>query len=53
VQRVPATSDSALTSSMVSISPVDGQLAQSMVPEVPEPLVRKPAPSAAAVIMMD
>ena len=42
---VPATSDSALTSSMTSISPTEGQLEQVMVPDVPAPLARKPAPS--------
>ena len=43
--KVPETSDSALTSSMMSTSPVDGQFEQSMVPDVPAPLERKPAPS--------
>ena len=42
---VPECSDSALTSSMTSISPVDGQFEQSIVPEVPAPLLRNPAPS--------
>jgi len=30
---------------MMSISPVEGQFEQSMVPDVPAPLDRKPAPS--------
>ncbi len=42
---VPECSDSALTSSMMSISPVDGQFEQFMVPDVPAPLARNPAPS--------
>ena len=42
---VPECSDSALTSSMTSISPVDGQLEQVIVPDVPAPLARNPAPS--------
>ena len=43
--RVPATSLSPLTSSMMSISPMPGQFEQVFVPEVPAPLDRKPAPS--------
>ena len=42
---VPECSDSALTSSMMSISPVDGQFAQSIVPDGPAPLARNPDPS--------
>jgi hypothetical protein len=30
---------------MTSISPVDGQLEQVIVPDVPAPLARNPAPS--------
>ena len=43
--KVPECSDRALTSSMMSISPAEGQFEQFMVPDVPAPVDRKPAPS--------